>query len=436
MDSVLGLSLTIVGLIFFFLASGMWISIGLAGVGIIIIYFMIGEGMEGMIRMTQFNMINDFILAAIPLFIFMGSILFKGKIAEKIYTGVHSWVSLLPGGLLQTNIISCAIFGACSGSSLAGAATMGTMAISELQQRGYDRKLIYGSLAAGGTLSSMIPPSIAFIVYGAWVGESVGQLFIAGIVPGISLAFLFMTYIAIVSLINPRVAPVVERPPFRKMVADLKSLLPPVTLIASVLGSIYLGFATPTESAAVGSVVAIILTGLDRNLSWQVIKEAGEMTVRTTCMVMLLIIGAQIISMGISMLRLPALITEWVLSLNVDRVMIAFFICLLYIILGCLIEGTCVLLLTLPVVYPLMMALHFDSIWLGVMMALFIEMGLITPPVGLNLYIIHGVSGEPNMSLTVRGSFPFFVCMCVLMVLLIFYPQMATYLPGKMFSVR
>ncbi|MBW2309021.1 MAG: TRAP transporter large permease subunit [Deltaproteobacteria bacterium] len=436
MDSAFGLSLIIVGLIFFFLASGMWISVGLAGVGVIIIYFMIGSGMGGMIRMTQFNIINEFILAAIPLFIFMGSMLYKGKIADKIYTGLQSWVSLLPGGLLQTNILSCAVFGACSGSSLAGAATMGTMAIQGLQQRGYNRKMIYGSLAAGGTLSSMIPPSIAFIVYGAWVGESVGQLFIAGIIPGLILASLFMLYIAIAALINPRVAPVMERPPLRRMIADLKSLLPPILLIFTVLGSIYLGFATPTESAAVGSVMALILTAIDKNLSWRVIKEAGEMTVRTTSMVMLLIIGAQIISMGVSMLRLPTLITEWVLSLNVDKIMIAFFICILYIILGCLIEGTCVLLLTLPVVYPLMMALDFDSIWLGVMMALFIEMGLITPPVGLNLYIIHGVSGEPNMSHTVKGALPFFVCMCVLMVLLIFYPQIATYLPGKMYSVQ
>jgi len=433
MDSATVQGLVIVGLIFLFLASGMWISIGMAGVGIIIIYFMVGGGMAGMIQMIQFNIVNDFILGAIPLFIFMGSILFKAKIANKIYTGLQPLVSFLPGGLLQTNIMACAVFGACSGSSLAGAATMGTLAIPELRSRGYERKLIYGSLAAGGSLASMIPPSICFIVYGAWVGESVGQLFIAGVIPGIIMAGSFMLYIAGMALLKPEVAPPVERLPFREVLRCIKSLAAPVLMIIAIMGSIYSGIATPTESAAVGSVAAVLIAAFDRNLSWKMIREAGEMAARTSCLVLFLIITAQIISMGISMLKLPTLLTEWILTLQVDRLVIVFAICALYIFLGCIIEGTCVLLLTLPVVYPLMMALGFHSLWLGVMMAVFIEMCVITPPVGLNLFIIHGVSGESDMSLTIKGSVPFFACMFGVMVLLIFYPEIALYLPKKMF---
>ena len=433
MESPTVQGLVVVGLIFFFLASGMWISIGMAGVGIIIIYFMVGGGMAGMIKMIQFNIMNDFILGSIPLFIFMGSVLFKAHIARKIYSGLQPLVGFLPGGLLQTNILSCAVFGACSGSSLAGAATMGTLAIPELKRRGYERKLIYGSLAAGGTLASMIPPSICFIVYGAWVGESVGQLFIAGVIPGIIMAASFMIYIGIISMIKPDTAPPMEKVSFLEMLKSAKSLIAPIFLIVSIMGSIYTGIATPTESAAVGSMVALLIAAFDRTLSWSMIREAGEMAVRTSCLVLFLIVSAQIISMGISMLRLPTLLTEWILSLNLDRLVIVFAICALYIALGCIIEGTCVLLLTLPVVYPLMMALGYDSLWLGVMMAVFIEMCVITPPMGLNLFIIHGVSEEADMSLTIKGSVPFFICMFAVMLLLIFVPEVALYLPRKMF---
>jgi len=433
MESVTMQGLMIVGLIFLFLASGMWIAIGMAGVGIIILYFMVGGGMAGMIKMIQFNIINDFILGAIPLFIFMGSVLFKSRIANKIYSGLQPLVWFLPGGLLQTNIMACAVFAACSGSSLAGAATMGTVAIPELRSRGYDRKLTYGSLAAGGSLASMIPPSICFIVYGAWVGESVGQLFIAGVFPGLIMAGAFMLYIALTALIRPRVAPPVERLSAGEMLRAVKLLALPVLLIVSIMGSIYSGIATPTESAAVGSVVALLIAALDRNLSWRMIRESGEMAVRTSCMVLFLIITAQIISMGVSMLKLPTLLTEWILSQNLDKLVIIFAVCALYIFMGCIIEGTCVLLLTLPVVYPLVTALGYDPLWLGVMMAVFIEMGVVTPPIGLNLFIIHGMSGEESMTPTIRGAIPFFICMFLVMLLLIFVPDIALYLPRKMF---
>lgn len=431
MDSIAGIAAVLLGMMAIVLASGIWISIGLAGIGIFIIYVFLPPGMSAMIPMTQFNILNDFILAAIPLFIFMGSILYQGKIAEKIYHGLSKWIGLLPGGLLQTNILACAIFGACSGSSLAGSATMGTVAIDELRKRGYDKKLLYGSLAAGGTLATMIPPSILFILYGGFGGVSVGKLFIAGIIPGIILVTSYMTYIGIRAIINPNLSPKIEKVSFKEILESLKSLLPPFVLIISVLGSIYSGIATPTESAAVGSVAAIAILVFERKFTWQTIREASHMAVHTTCMVALMTVGAYIVSMGISMLQIPAAVSSWVVGFGLVPWKVAILVALLYILLGCFIEGTSMFFLTFPVIFPMMMELGFDPIWFGVMMALFIEISLITPPVGLNLFIIHQISGEKNMGETIKGSLPFFICILIVMLLFIFFPEIVLYLPNK-----
>lgn len=432
MESTLAITLVLLGMLAVVLASGIWISIGLAGIGILTIHFFLPPGMFRMLPMIQFNILNDFILAAIPLFIFMGSIIYQGKIAEKIYSGLSKWIGLLPGGLIQTNILACAIFGAVSGSSLAGAATMGTVAIDELRERGYNRRLIYGSLASGGTLATMIPPSILFILYGAFGGVSVGKLFIAGIVPGCILVFSYMFYIGMVALRNPTYTPAVERVSFIEIVISLKSLLPPIGLIVAVLGSIYTGIATPTESAAVGSVAAVFILIIEKRFSWDTLRKASHMAVHTTCMVALMTVGAYIISMGISMLKIPAAVSLWVASLEFSPWAIALMVSFIYILLGCVIEGTSMFFLTFPVIYPMMMKLGFDPIWFGVMMAIFIEISLITPPVGLNLFIIHQISGEDSMEDTVKGAFPFFVCLFIVMLIFIFFPAIITFLPDKL----
>jgi tripartite ATP-independent transporter DctM subunit len=421
-----------VGAVVVVLASGLWISIGLAGIGILSFYLFLPPSMMQMVEVIQYNTLNDFIIAAIPLFIFMGSLLYKGDIAAKIYRGLGKSVSRLPGGLVQTNIVACAIFGACSGSSLAGAATMGTMAIRELKSQGYEKTLVYGSLAAGGTLATMIPPSILFIVYGAFAGESVSKLFIAGIVPGIILVLLFMGYILVKALMQPEVCPRVEPAPLGEALRALKALILPFLLIAAVLGSIYTGFATPTESAAVGSVGALAILAVDGNLRWSVVREAAVLSVRTTCMIALMMVGTQIISTSLSVLQIPAQISAYFAALAVEPWVIAVLVGLFYLVLGCLIEGTSMFFLTFPVIYPLMMSLGFDPIWFGVMMALFIEASLITPPVGLNLFIIQQVSDEPSLGPAIKGSLPFCIVIIAVMGLFIAFPEIVLYLPSRL----
>ncbi|MGO2009217.1 TRAP transporter large permease [Vreelandella alkaliphila] len=423
----LSLALAILALV---LLSGIWISIGLAGVGLALLYFFLPASLFRIVETIQYEVVNDFVLAAIPLFIFMGSLLLKGNIATKIYQGLSPLMSRLPGGLVQTNITSCAIFGACSGSSLAGAATMGTLAVNELRDRGYDRSLIYGSLAAGGTLATMIPPSILFILYGSFAGQSISTLFIAGLVPALILVLAFMAYVALLSLRHPPKNTDRDKLPWGQTLAAMKLLIAPLTLIGAVLGSIYTGFATPTESAAVGSMGALLILALERRLNLSTIHEAAVMSIRTTCMIALMMIGAHIISTALSFMMVPQQISQMILALEMEPWHIALIVGLLFIALGCLIEGTSMFFLTFPIIYPLMMSLGFDPIWFGVMMALFIEMSLITPPVGLNLFIINQVAGERGMSRTIRGSLPFFFIMVLVMCLLIAFPGIVLFLPN------
>lgn len=412
------------------LISGIWIAIGLAGLGLALLYFFLPASLFRIVETIQYEVVNDFVLAAIPLFIFMGSLLLKGNIATRIYQGLAPLMSRLPGGLVQTNITSCAIFGACSGSSLAGAATMGTLAVNELRDRGYDRRLVYGSLAAGGTLATMIPPSILFILYGSFAGQSISTLFIAGLVPALILVLAFMIYVALLSLRYPPENPDRDKLPWGQTLAALKSLVAPLALIAAVLGSIYTGFATPTESAAVGAMGALLILALERRLSLRTIHEAAVMSIRTTCMIALMMIGAHIISTALSFMMVPQQISQMILALEMEPWHIALIVGLLFIALGCLIEGTSMFFLTFPIIYPLMMSLGFDPIWFGVMMALFIEMSLITPPVGLNLFIINQVAGERGMSRTIQGSLPFFFIMVLVMCLLIAFPEIVLFLPN------
>ncbi|GAA0578807.1 TRAP transporter large permease [Halomonas salifodinae] len=412
------------------LISGIWIAIGLAGLGLALLYFFLPASLFRIVETIQYEVVNDFVLAAIPLFIFMGSLLLKGNIATRIYQGLAPLMSRLPGGLVQTNITSCAIFGACSGSSLAGAATMGTLAVNELRDRGYDRRLVYGSLAAGGTLATMIPPSILFILYGSFAGQSISTLFIAGLVPALILVLAFMAYVALLSLRHPPANPERDKLPWGQTLTAMKSLVAPLALITAVLGSIYTGFATPTESAAVGAMGALLILALERRLSLQTIHEAAVMSIRTTCMIALMMIGAHIISTALSFMMVPQQISQLILALEMEPWHIALIVGLLFIALGCLIEGTSMFFLTFPIIYPLMMSLGFDPIWFGVMMALFIEMSLITPPVGLNLFIINQVAGENGMSRTIRGSLPFFFIMVLVMCLLIAFPEIVLFLPN------
>lgn len=430
METEFAIGLALIGVCIVLIAGGLWIAIGLAAIGIVSVYFFLPASMARMIEVIPYNSLDSFLLAAIPMFIFMGNLLFKGGIATKIYSGLRSWVSILPGGLVQTNVAACAIFGACSGSSLAGAATIGGIATKELRQQGYEKTLVYGSLASSGTLATIIPPSILFIMYGSFANVSVGQLFLAGFLPGLILVLLFMGYIFLRAVANPSLAPKIDRPTFREVLVSLKDLFGPVVLIFIVMGSIYSGFATPTESAAVGCMGALAILAFQGKLKWSIIQESAMMSMRTTCMISLMMVGTQIIAVSLSVLQIPAQISDFIGGLPLDPWMIAVIVGIFYILLGTLIEGTSMFFLTFPVIFPLMMGLGYDPIWFGVIMALFIEMSLITPPVGLNLFIIQQISGETGVGSVVKGSIPFFALMVLAMLLFIAFPDLVLFVPN------
>jgi C4-dicarboxylate transporter DctM subunit len=413
--------------------SGAWLFAATAGSGLFILQFLAG-GKVGLTGIAQFNMLNSFTWVAIPLFVFMGNILTRSRLAERLYSSLSALVCRLPGGLLQTNVVACAIFGACSGSSLAGAATMGTLVIPQLRERGYPPQITYGSIAAGGTLCSMIPPSIAFIVYGGLTNVSIGQLFLAGIIPGIVLALLFMSYIAITAMLHPGAIPQARRYSWKQILMSLQGLTPTLLIIIAVLGSIYLGYATPTEAGAIGVVIVIVLTLIYRDFSWRMMIDAARATVITTSMLLMIVVGGELVSMGLSQTGAVTSLIDWVVAFNPPRMVVWAAVASILVAGGCIIDGTCLMVLTVPIYFPLMMAFHFDPIWLGVMAALFIEVGLVTPPVGLNLFVVYGISGEKSLAPVARGSAPFFVAMIVFLIIATVFPGMSTWLPSLMFN--
>ncbi len=415
-----------------FLASGMWISVAAGVVGVLLFFFFTDVGMLTMIGPLQFNIVNNFTWTPVPIFVFMGEILLRSGLSDNLYRGASRLTAPLPGGLLHTNIVSCALFAAISGSSVATAASIGTVAIPELEKRRYNRRLTLGSLAAGGTLGILIPPSIGMIIYGSFTNESVGALFLAGLLPGVLLSGLFLLYIAITTMIRPSVQPEGIKFSLKGVASSIVDIWPVVVLMFIVMGSIYMGVATPTEAAALGSLGALAFCALYRRLTWQVLKESLLNAAKLTSWVMLIVIGAQVMSMGLASVKAPAQITAFVISLPFNRLVILAFIVLMYILLGMFVEAMSMMLLTLPVVIPVMNSLGFDPIWFGVVLVVMVEMAQITPPIGINLFVINGLSGEKYLSDIMKGVIPFFFCMVVLIILLVTFPGLALWLPSTM----
>jgi tripartite ATP-independent transporter DctM subunit len=417
------------------LASKMWIATALGAVGIFGLYFITGGGSVSMIGELLFNTTNHFTYTMIPLFIFMGELIKHSGISERLYDGASQWVRGIPGGLLHSNIVSCAIFSAVSGSSIATAATIGAVAIPEMEKRGYEKKIVFGSLAGGGTLGILIPPSLALVIYGSVVGESIGELFIAGIIPGFILAGSFMLYVAIASIIRPGIAPrAEEKVSLTGMLVAFKDIAPVGLLIFMVLGTIYLGVASPTEAAALGSGMSFFLAVFYKKMNREVITSSLNSALATTCYIMLLVVSAYILSMAFSMERIPAELASTVTNLGINRYIIWALLVLIYIVIGAFIDGVSILLLTVPVVHPVMTALGFDPIWLGINLTICIEMGQITPPVGVNLFVIHGITGRKYLKDIIWGSLPFFFIQILVIVLLTAFPKLITWLPGLMIT--
>lgn len=437
MDSSMGYALlVIVGGLLVFFAAGIWVPFAMTLLGVVI--FVAFEPLAiAQIGPALFNAPADFVLAAIPLFIFLGHIILASGISERVYRGASILTRPLPGGLLHTNIVVCAMFAAVSGSATATAATIGTVAVPQQLGRGYSRKLVFGSLAAGGTLGVLIPPSIVLIVYGAFTQVSVARLFAAGLIPGVILGIMFSLAIMIAAIIWPDMAPrrdSVTKAYLFDALRGLYDLWPAVGLMIVVLGGIYSGQATPTEAAALGCLVAVLMAAGMRRLSLRTIWNAGVEAARTSSMILFLFVGGKILGTALSAIRLPRRLVEMVGSLGVEPMVVWAILVFTLVILGMLMDDFAMLVMTLPVIFPLMLGLGFDPIWFGIEMTLLVQVALITPPVGLNLFVINAISPDKRLEDVAIGVIPFAVILLCAIALFTVADDLILWLPSRLFS--
>lgn len=372
---------------------------------------------------------SGFLLMAIPLFVLLGEIMLRSGVADAMYDALAKWLGWLPGGVMHANIGACALFSATSGSSVATAATIGTVAVPQIERHGYGPKLFLGTLAAGGTLGILIPPSVNLIIYGILTNTSVPQLYLAGIIPGLMLAALFMIAIITIVLLRPETAGHRAHYTFRERFAGTMGVVPPLLVFVVVIGSIYAGFATPTEAAALGVVAALMIAAGRRRLSWRMLNEALEGTVVTTAMIVLIIIAAYILNMILSGIGLTAQLNQFVSGLGLSPMQMLLVVVIFYVILGCFMETLSMMITTIPIIAPLMFSLGFDPVWYGIVMMILIETALITPPIGLNLYVVQGVRGGGPMTDVMAGALPFVAAMAAMIVVLALFPGLALWLP-------
>lgn len=378
---------------------------------------------------------NDFILTAIPLFVFLGELLVRSGVADGLYRCLSDWLRRLPGGLLHTNIAASSLFAAVSGSSVATAATIGTVALPMLKERQYDARITTGSIAAGATLGILIPPSINMIIYGSMTNTSIGQLFAAGIVPGILLTFVFMAFIVVACVIKPSLAgPTLPSRSWPEKIDSLLDILPPFVVFAVVMGTIYLGWATPTESAAVGVICSLLVAIAKRRFSMSMLHESMTATVRISAMILLIMVGAHFLNFVIGILGIPQALTGLVAQMGAGPFEIILLLIVFYLILGCFMETLSMMIATLPVVFPLVLHLGIDPVWFGIFLVIMMEIGLITPPIGMNLYVVQGVRGQGSIMDVISGAVPFVVLMLLFVALLIAWPEMALWLPHQLFK--
>jgi len=421
-------------LLFVSLAAGLWVAFAMILVGVVGVSFWMPPGSMKILGYIPFTVTNSFVLTAIPLFVFMGEVLFRSGIYDRLYENLTPFFSRFPGQLFHTNIASCSVFAAACGSSPATAATIGTVALPQLLSRGYDIKLALGSIAAGGTLGILIPPSIIMIIYGSIVGESIAQLFLAGVVPGILISFMFMLYIGIRCKVEPGLAPAIEKAPWRKGLKGLIGVWPIGVLFIAVLGGIYAGIVTATEAAGVGAAGAFFLALGYGKMGWEEFKQATLSSVRTTTMVMILIVGSNVMVVALANLKVPEYLVKETVGLNMSPLAVLGMICIFYLILGCLMDGVSMIVLTLPITYPIMRSMGFDSVWFGIIIVILVELALLTPPVGINLYILHGLRPDLPWDYVIKGSVPFVAILCFAIIILTLMPQLALWLPNRMIS--
>ena len=434
MDVLLSMGFMLL-LIILFLGLGVWVFSGLILVSIVSLAVLLDFPMDriGIIaKSIMWRSSSAWELSAIPLFIWMGEIIFRTDISDRLFRGLAPLVQWMPGRLLHTNILGCTLFAAVSGSTSATTATVGKITTGALRERNYNQSLSIGSLAGAGSLGLLIPPSIVMIIYGVMAEVSIAKLFAAGILPGLLVAFVYSMYIIIRCVINPELAPRDAEPfSIKECINGLRNLFPIVTLIVMVLGSIYAGIATPSEAAAVGVVVTVLLTIFMRSFSWNIIFESAMGAVRTSCMVCSILIAAALLSTTIGYLHIPAQLVVIIDSMGLSPYGLLFILALFYIVLGFFLDGISIIVMSLPITLPLILAAGFDPIWYGVFLVLMIELAQMTPPVGFNLFILQGLTGEP-IGTIVKAAFPFFLLMCFVVLIISLFPSITLFLPQLM----
>jgi tripartite ATP-independent transporter DctM subunit len=422
----------LIAALFLILGSGVWIGLTLSGVAWIGIQIFSARPAGDAMAVTIWGSASSWTLTALPLFIWMGEILFRTRLSQDMFRGLAPWMQALPGRLLHTNVAGCAIFAAVSGSSAATCATIGKMTLPELKRRGYPDHMVVGTLAGAGTLGLLIPPSIIMIVYGVAADVSIAQLFIAGVIPGILLALLFSGYIMVWALRHPEQVPPRDPPmPLREKLRASGSLIPVVLLIAGVLGSIYAGIATATEAAAVGVVGALLLSALQGSLNWVTFRDALMGATRLYCMIALILAGAAFLTLAMGYMGLPRHLAEWIGGLGLSPFALVLALMVFFIVLGCFLDGISMVVLTMGVLMPTVQKAGIDPIWFGIFIVLVVEMAQITPPVGFNLFVLQGMTGR-QLPWIARVSVPMFLLMVVAVLLLWFVPGLATWLPQQM----
>jgi len=418
--------------LFAILASGVWIGLALSGVAWIAMQWFSSRPAGDAMAVTVWGSASSWTLTALPLFIWMGEILFRTRLSQDMFRGLAPWMQRLPGRLLHTNVAGCAIFAAVSGSSAATCATIGKMSLPELARRGYPDTMAIGSLAGAGTLGLLIPPSIIMIVYGVSADVSIAQLFIAGVIPGILLAGMFSAYIAFWAWRHPEMVPPPDPPmSFAQKISESRNLIPVMLLIAAVLGSIYAGIATATEAAGLGVVGALVLSAWQGSLTWQTFRDSLMGGTRLYCMIAFILAGAAFLTLSMGYIGLPRHLAEWIATLGLTPFGLILALTVFYAILGCFLDGISMVVLTMGVIMPTVQKAGIDPLWFGIFIVIVVEMAQVTPPVGFNLFVLQGMTRR-EIGFIAAAAFPFFLLMVAMVLLLWVWPDIATFLPRHM----
>ncbi|HEV2552895.1 MAG TPA: TRAP transporter large permease subunit [Bosea sp. (in: a-proteobacteria)] len=427
------LALVLLGFLVLVLASGVWIAVGLGLVGLLAMWLVTDVPIGQVLATTVWSSASGWTLTALPLFIWMGEILFRTRLSEQMFQGLSPWLQWLPGRLIHTNIIGCGIFAAVSGSSAATVATIGKISLPELKKRGYDEKLSLGTLAGSGTLGLLIPPSIPMVVYAVTANVSVLQVFLGGFLPGLLIMALYMGYVIIWSLLNPDKTPPRDPAlPFFEKLRQSAKLMPCLLLIAAVFLALILGFATATECAAWGVSGALFLAWWSGTLTWKTLFESIMSATRLTCMIMLILAGAAFCTAAMAYTGIPMALAEWVKGMELSTHMLVLALTVMYIILGCLIDGISMIVLTAVIVLPMVKEAGFDLVWFGVYLVIHVEMAQITPPVGFNLFVLQNMSGKDTWTIA-KAALPFFLLLNIAVFIITTFPQIVLYLPKLAF---